>query len=152
MKEAQGFPGGKSGRVFEDEPKPEEGADPPAYLSAAAKKHWPEIAVQLRTARVLTVMDAQALGQYCELHVRYIKARDACDRLGMTHISPTGTLKIRPEWGLMLDFHDRMMRLLLEFGCTPSSRVRVQAVPDKTKKPNKFSRIRSRGGDSEHDD
>lgn len=144
-KKARGNPGKRPLPENEPDPTASTGTEVPEYLTDAAKKEWPAIVRQLVDANVLAVMDERALAKYCELHVQYIKARDAFNR----HRTPvytthTGSLAIRPEWGLMLDCHDRMIKLLIEYGCTPASRTRVKTLPGsrgpggKAKSGNKF--------------
>lgn len=126
-----------------DEPTPEPGATPPTWMTKAARKYWPDIADQLMAANVLGNIDDKALAVYCETHVQYIKARDALEQFNdnYVYVTHTGSLKVRPEWEMMMACMDKMVKMLVEFGCTPASRTRVKTVPGKPV-GNKFSSIK----------
>jgi phage terminase small subunit len=48
--------------------------DPPAKLSAAAREEWDRIVPLLHDAKLTTLLDADALELYCELHAEWRSA------------------------------------------------------------------------------
>lgn len=148
VKEAQGNPGKRA--LPKDEPKPPVGAEMPDWLKdKVAKKYWPLVTKHLENSKVLTQLDADALALYLDQFARYLRARDEVDGRGMIYTSHTGALQIRPEFKIMDDAHDRMLRILIEFGCTPASRSRVKMAAPQQKK-NKFASI-ARAGHNQED-
>jgi P27 family predicted phage terminase small subunit len=99
----------------------------PDWLSPEAQTHWPLIAKQLRDAGILTEIDATALGQFCEVFARW---KHASDLMGTRLLvkAPSGFLMQSPLLAVVNRAHEQMMRLLDEFGMTPSSRSRVTAT------------------------
>lgn len=155
IRELQGNPGHRP--IPEDEPQPEAGADMPE-LSAEAEKEWAYVAKQLEAAGVLTKLDGPALALYCEAYAAWKYAQKKVKTLGMVIKVRGAGLKINPWLKVAQQQSDRMLRILVEFGCTPASRSRVKVIPSKRggaagKKKGKFSLIR--GGkldDDEGDD
>lgn len=92
------------------EPQYREGASPPSWLSAPAKKRWAEVAPLLEESHVLTAGDAEALGHLCEAQVLFERARR--DRDG----------------NLQLKAMHAVEKWLVHFGKTPASRAKVAAV------------------------
>lgn len=137
-KKARGNPGGRP--LPEDEPKPDVGAKCPSYVTGKARDHWKDIARQLTAVRVLTVMDEAALAAYCIQFNRYMDAKVAVERHGLTMVTITGHLVIRPEVDIMDRAHDRMIKLLMEFGCTPASRTKVRVAKGAEDRGNKFAK------------
>jgi P27 family predicted phage terminase small subunit len=149
LKKARGNPGKRP--LPEDEPKlaPAKGMKPPSFLSKNAQKHWPTIAKHLEEARILTVIDGAALAYYCEQFLKYIAARDVIAAQGLTMWTPTGFLVERPENAAMDKAHDRMLKILIEYGCTPASRTRVRVAKSAEDKGNRFAKIAETGDDDD---
>ena len=102
--------GCKPFRINFDEPSFRDGSTtPPAWLTGLALEHWNELAPVLSSARILTVGDLSALLVLC---LEYERWR-----------TDPGNDKSK----------DRYIRLLIEFGMTPSSRSRIKAPPEKPK-------------------
>ena len=135
----EGNPGKRSlAKRIATEPQAEVGADMPAGLTDAARKHWQIVAKQLTDARVLTRLDAVALAQYCELFARW---RDACDMLaqsGPTTDTELGGVKLSPYWTAFIQSSGELRRMLVEFGMTPSARARVAAIGKKADDADPF--------------
>jgi P27 family predicted phage terminase small subunit len=129
----------------EHEPKPASASheDVPDWLSPEAQEHWPVIARQLADAGVLTVMDREALAQYCEAFVIWRQAYEKVLKFGLVVKAQSGFPVQSPYLSIANHQSDRMLRILIEFGCTPSSRSRVTATPpDDTSHYAKFVKPR----------
>lgn len=148
LKVVQGVPGHR--RLPENEPQPPKGVRMPKYLSKAAAQHWGTVVAQLEPLGVLTVVDDVALAMYCEQFALWRAATDAIARDGLVTISRHGVPKYSPHVGIAASAHDRMLRMLTEFGMTPASRPRLRTGVD-PKAPgaasNPFASVKgSKGG------
>lgn len=109
------------------EPKPEPCyLNPPKDLGPEAKAIWSEMAQPLYEAGILTALDAPALRLLCESHANWRKATEAIAREGMTCTTPSGIERPSPWFRIQASSSELMLRLLSEFGMTPSSRTRVK--------------------------
>lgn len=111
-----------------DEPQPElSSLEPPPYLSASGVRIWKEAAGQLDKCGVLTVMDEAALVHYCEQYVIWQQALAHIRRKGMLLVDKkSGVPRANPSIRIANDAHDRLMKIMVEFGMTPSARARVK--------------------------
>lgn len=123
LKLLRGNPGGRP--LNAEEPQFQVGADPPEWLSPSAKAHWGTIAQQLEDAGVLTTMDATALGMYCEAFARWQDAQQQVVKFGSVIKAPSGFPVQSPYLAVANKAFEQMMKMLVEFGMTPSSRSRV---------------------------
>ncbi|WP_317736720.1 phage terminase small subunit P27 family [Burkholderia pseudomallei] len=124
MKLLRGNPGGRPINDAEPVLTPAPDASCPGWLSATAKEHWPAIAEQLRTAGLLTVLDVTALGLYCEAFARWQDANDHVVKYGAVVKSAHGYPIPSPYLQVSNQAYAQMVRMLAEFGMTPSSRSR----------------------------
>jgi P27 family predicted phage terminase small subunit len=130
LKLLRGNPGKRP--LPENQPTPEPGAAMPDYLSPGAASHWPAVASELDAAGVLTRLDQTALALYCETFVRWRHATDHVAQHGPVIVSPSGLERLSPYLVIADRASEQMLKLLTEFGMTPSSRSRVSKVmPDK---------------------
>ena len=122
----------------EPQTKPVAQMKAPAYLNPTAKKAFTEL-VKLVGAdgmNVLAEADRTALGMLCDQYSIYRTARKEVKSLGLTFesIGRNGIqIKARPEVGIMNNAWDRVAKMLVEFGCTPSARSRVDEVEKQEK-------------------
>jgi P27 family predicted phage terminase small subunit len=113
----------------------------PDWMSDAAKAQWPEVAKQLNDAGLLTVIDAPALALYCEAFARWKDANDNIVKFGAVIKAPSGFPIQSPFLAIANKAHAQMVKLLAEFGMTPSSRSRVSVKkPDPAEQYAKFVR------------
>ena len=116
-----------------DEPAPDRLADltPPECLSDAAKLKWAELAPLLRDLGVLTVADRDALSLLAESWARWAEAERRIRVHGLVVTAGPGSSvpMISPYLSIARHAQREVSRLLEQFGCTPSSRSRVSAVP-----------------------
>ena len=122
--------GNPNNRPIDDNiPDPEVlGAIPvmPEYLSLAACEHWPEFATQLSNMRVLTNADLPALCMLCETYAIYWEAMNGVREFGMISMTPNHHLQESAYLNTAFRALDKCMKILTEFGLTPSSRMRVR--------------------------
>lgn len=111
----------------------------PDWLSAAAKEHWPVIAQQLRDAGLLTVLDVSALALYCETFARWKHATEQVARYGPVVKGAAGYPIKSPYLSIANRAQEQLMRLLIEFGMTPSSRSRCTVA--KPEVPNPYAKF-----------
>ncbi len=105
----------------------------PSHLDPIAAKEWGRMVEVLAEAGLLTRTDGSVLALYCSAFSRWIRA---CEKIreqedntgnGLTEITGQGSLKVSPHVQIAAAAEAQMMRLLAEFGATPSSRARVSA-------------------------
>jgi P27 family predicted phage terminase small subunit len=131
-----------------NEPKPEVVApDPPATLSAAGKTIWNEIVTPLAALRVMTVMDVMALEMLCETEVRYrIAVKKIRTASKLVSISPNGFQQQSAWLTVANKAFEQKLKILTEFGMTPSSRTSIQVIkPSKNDPLGKIMARQKRG-------
>lgn len=128
-------------RMNDKEPKPEKARrpPPPKTLSDSAKKHWRIISKELEACGVLTLVDKDALGIYCELYAQWVQASDMIQKKGIVIADPRYADKktkadkpivvpvLSPYFKASLKLAEQMKQMLCEFGMTPASRTRIQS-------------------------
>ena len=123
-----------------DEPHPDPGAPPcPRWLSAEAKKKWKHVVGELEKIGVLTHLDGDALGRYCDTWTWWRKCRQFIDENGESYSlkDDAGNVKCFAQFPQVAVCHKLALllsRLEAEFGFTPASRTRIRAIP-KTQAP-----------------
>lgn len=125
--------GTRADRVNRDEPRPalaSPNIEPPENLDGPALDEWRRMSRILSDMRVMTVADAAALRLYCEAYALHREATEAVRDQGMVTIAGSGGLKTNPHVTIANQARAIMLKILSEFGCTPSSRSRVQALPN----------------------
>jgi len=104
----------------------------PSWLSEDGQKAFSELSTLLHDMSVLTQADEIALTLLCDAYSEYKKAKEIVNKLGATIdiISREGNSKptIRPEVQIANQSFVRIFQLLKEFGLTPSSRAKVNAM------------------------
>lgn len=134
LKIVQGNPGKRP--LPKNEPQPERGATMPDWLSPDAAAQWPLVARHLAEAGILTAIDAPALGLYCEAFARWKHANDQVMKFGPVVKAPSGFPVQSPFLSIANRAWDQMMKALIEFGMTPSSRSRVSADGQEAERPS----------------
>lgn len=96
-----------------------------------ARREWDRIVPLLEELGILSRVDGTALAIYCVTYARWVRA---CDEIngepGMTETTGSGAEKVGPFVQIAASAERDMARMLVEFGCTPSSRSRI-SVPDR---------------------
>lgn len=114
--------------INENEPKPvktNRAPPPPKHLCNEGKKFWRKTAKQLHACGLLTTVDTDALGLYVDAHMRWLDAKAQIDKYGLIVKTKNGFPQQSPYLNVMNKCFDQMIKLLAEFGMTPSSRSRV---------------------------
>lgn len=103
--------------------------DIPADLTGEAMTEWNRMIPILRNMGVLSLAERNMLHSYCRLHVQWMAAEAAIDRDGlMVGDRPNPMVSIsRGAW-------DRMQKILIELGFSPTARARVHKVEKKPQK------------------
>ena len=124
----------RPGRVNKAEPQVPAGIPkrPPWLKDRISIGLWKELAYLLGNMRVLTVADTAALCLLCSTYAEWRRASEIVRTEGFTYEVKTRegevTHRRRPEVEAAANAAERLRRLLVEFGLTPSSRVKVHAV------------------------
>ena len=112
----------------------------PAFLSEGAKAEWRRTGRQLQKLGLMTEIDGPALALYCQTWERWREAEDKVREFGMVlmvggtpTVQPDGSVKrmgasleISPYLSVATKAMSQMVKLLVEFGMTPSSRSKVK--------------------------
>ena len=130
LKILSGNPGHRP--LNEREPKPAiptELPEAPLPLSRVARKEWTRTGGILLRMRVLTEADLAAFAAYCVVFGRWQEAENDVRRRGvMVPAKPRSKNLIQnPFLGIANKALQQMLRLLAEFGLTPSTRTRIVA-------------------------
>lgn len=133
---AEGNPGKRP--LPKNEPKPKVCLPKaPVYLDGIARAAWVAIGGRLLGMKVMTDADAKALELVCMAYSQFRRAQAVVAKEGMTCEVPVlnkdgeeigSRIKKRPEVEIAADAWRRVMRGLIEFGLTPSSRTKVQVA------------------------
>ena len=102
----------------------------PRGMSPLAKKHFPKIAKQLAAMKVMTIADTDALMTYCEAYAKWFRANEELKTCDWIVYSESGYPSQSPWLSISNQAFMQMKAMLIEFGMTPSSRAKVQVVPD----------------------
>lgn len=119
--------GDRASRINTDEPTPSKGATPcPDYLTPLAREAWARIVPILDGMGVLTEADCESLALYCHAYATW---RAAIAATGSKYTVETETtIKVNPLVQVANDAHRQMMRILSEFGMTPSARASLKVA------------------------
>ena len=99
---------------------------PPGYLNGRAKYQWRLIGKQLLEAGLMTAIDETALAALCQAKATWMKAIEEVGKRGAVY--EVGDLLKKNPWVVVgADAYKEMVRMLAEFGMTPSSRSKVSA-------------------------
>ena len=77
---------------------------------------------------LFTELDRAALAGYCTAWARYVEAEEALKKFGTVIMSPNKIPMQSPYLSIANRAMDQMLKFLIEFGMTPSSRTRVTAA------------------------
>lgn len=118
--------GTRPSRINDAEPVPPEAeVGPPAWLSAAAREVWAELAPGLIAHGVLTSWDVHGLAVYCDACVRYARAAADVAERGMLVTSRKAKVK-NPSLQLCRDAAADMARFGARYGLTPADRSQIR--------------------------
>jgi len=116
-------------RMNKDEPRPKVTLpSPPAHLTAEAKREWWRMGRRLVQLGLMTEIDKAALAIYCQTWARWEEAEA---KLREADLLTPGPQFHKYRKALAKEAADAMrdlMKYLVEFGMTPSSRSRVASA------------------------
>lgn len=124
-------------------PEPEPGRpEPPDHLEGEALKEWHRIVPELEAVGLLTLADRAALAAYCQVFARWCDAEAKLKNTGLIIKTSTGNVIQSPMVGICNKALEMMLKYLVQFGMTPSSRSSIKVDPG-NKKPaaNPFQRL-----------
>ena len=97
----------------------------PSWLPKEAKAEWRRIANALHDAGLLKGIDRAALAAYCNAWARWREAELLVQADGLLSETSNGTIIQAPAVGVANVAMRDMLKILKEFGMTPSSRARL---------------------------
>jgi P27 family predicted phage terminase small subunit len=120
----------------------------PAWAQKSAARYWKEIAPWLLENGLLTRLDQTALALLCEALAEYCECRGIVEAAaekegsGTKYICRTdkGNIIQHPAVGVMNKAWGKVVKLLTQFGMTPSSRSGL-AIVDPPAKPDLLSQL-----------
>lgn len=136
LKRLAGNPGKK--RLNDNEPQPKKPTRTPyvpRFLNETAKEEWRRLIDPLLNAGIYTEIDRTAFTMYCLQFGKWIEAEKKIDETGGEILTSDKGNFYQNPWSFVANkAYDQMIKMLLEFGMTPSSRSRLHVEP-KTDKP-----------------
>jgi P27 family predicted phage terminase small subunit len=130
VKKLRGNPGNRP--INSGEPKPNSLTKvPPKHLSADAKQSWKETFKLLENTGVLSEQDTDLLCLYSETKSKWVHAMKQIKKNGYVVSAPSGFPVQSPWVQIANKSFDQLMKILPEFGFSPSarSRIKVEKVP-----------------------
>jgi P27 family predicted phage terminase small subunit len=97
----------------------------PEHLDDDARAEWFRILPELQQLGVLSRTDGAALALYCDAYSQWVSANREIVTHGLMIETDLGGMKANPAVAMARAAKAQMHRLLVEFGCTPSSRGRI---------------------------
>lgn len=146
LKLLAGNPGHR--RINTDEPRPDaldEIPDPPSILTGEARVEWSRIVPKLQKSGLLTEVDIAAIAAYCQAYGRWVEAESYVAKQGAVLLSPTNFPIQNPYLAVANRAMEQMRQFMVEFGMTPSARVRVKAAPGQQRKSRFLDVINGKG-------
>lgn len=134
LKLIAGNPGKR--KLNESEPEYKPGATPPDWLDDRARKEWDKLARELESVGLLTSVDANQFGLYCQAVADYEDLLLRVRNEGWTTTTSNGNIVQHPAVGAMNKAAERVHKYSQQFGFTPASRTRVQTNPDNSANPD----------------
>ena len=134
LRKLRGNPGKRP--LPKGEPKPKRVSAPrcPTGMSKGAQTHWRREGARLAVVGLLTEADLLAFRRMCEDLAVADEAMEQVAKYGMVIKTTNGNLIQSPYLGIANRLYDRALRIMTEFGMTPSARTRIQ-VPEVSKEP-----------------
>lgn len=115
-------------RVNYDEPEfNDDDIRPSCELTDAEMVVWKQLVPELSRTRVITNADISALTHLAQIETMAREAHDNYKKTGMFGKGSKGQLIISPTLKVSMELRREAVRLLSEFGMTPSARQRVKS-------------------------
>lgn len=111
------------------EPKPEVSIPSmPDFLNEDAKKEWYRITPKLEKLGLISQFDRAALAAYCQLYGRWVECEKVLKKNGILYTTPTGIKRKSPILVIANESFNLMLKVITDFGMTPSSRSRLSVT------------------------
>jgi P27 family predicted phage terminase small subunit len=131
-------------RVAPNEAKPETAIpEMPKHLSPIAQKEWQAMTAELYNLGLLSRIDGAALAAYCECYNDWVESSAKCATGEGPNGEPLDRKVIKtaagnyienPYYSIKKRSMELMHKFLTEFGMTPASRTRINAIEPTTAK------------------
>lgn len=128
LKLLRGNPGKRPINKNEPQPVPSIPEIPPE-LDEVAAAEWTRVCPELMAIGVLTKLDRSALSAYCQSWSQWLGAIEKLKLHGPVVKAPSGFPIQNPYFSIANSALKQMKAFLTEFGMTPSSRSRINALP-----------------------
>lgn len=124
---------------------------PPVDLTEIGKSKWDELSLLFYNQRILTAADLDMLHLFCQEYELYVETYAAMKKEGGVVVkTDKGNPIQNPYLSVANQCKERMMKIMIEFGMSPSSRSRIKvtasppAPKDKQRSlANKFFRAKN---------
>jgi len=133
--------GERKSRLNKLEPQPPEpdDFDTPPYLEGLAAERWKVVYPLLKSVRVMTAADMEALARYCDLYRYWREVRKVLIDQGSTYpiLNDKGEVKYiaqRPEVSIHHKLVAQLRQYEGDFGLNPSSRAGLKVSDAETQK------------------
>ncbi len=125
LKELEDNPGKRA--LNKKEPKPEVMVPSrPNHLTGVARQEWNRVTKELIKLKLISNIDRAALAAYCTAYKDYVRAENELKKEGHVIFTEKGGAYQNPWVGIKNSAIEKMIKIGVEFGLTPSSRVRLQ--------------------------
>lgn len=98
----------------------------PASLPPDAAEHWSTIVSIFAELHILSPSDGPALSLYCVTYATWLEASKTLAREKVLVKTPSGIIRAHPALKIQQESARDLLRILAEFGGTPSSRSRLR--------------------------
>lgn len=140
LKQLEGNPGKR--KLPEKEPSAPlllEIPKPPSFLMPLAKKHWKQMAQELQACGLLTAIDLDTFGAYCNCWALWVEAQQNLKKYGPVQRNAAGIPVNSVFVDQSIKWLNQMLKYQKELGLTPSARTRVQVdMPEDEDEFSKF--------------
>ena len=132
IERAEGFPGKRKRNTEEPQPTELTVAEVkrrcPKHLKGEERRWWRYYGELLTPLRVITETDLVAMEALARTTTERIAQEEQLRKSGPLYKSKSGYIQVSPLFSVVSTLRERELKLLREFGMTPSSRTRVQVA------------------------
>jgi P27 family predicted phage terminase small subunit len=119
--------------INHDEPMPPPGKpECPADLEPEAAAEWERLANVLEEMNLLSVADHAGLLMYCRQYQKWMEAERKVREFGPIVAAPKTKVPMINLWNVVANqAYDRLAKMLVEYGLTPSARSKMKVLRPK---------------------
>jgi P27 family predicted phage terminase small subunit len=116
-------------RAVQNEAQPEIAIpSAPRQLSREARREWRRLSHELYRLGLVSRIDRAALAVYCEAWSDWLDATEKVAESGKVRTTEAGNVIENPYYSIKKRAAELMHKFLTEFGMTPASRTRINAI------------------------